>query len=312
MIEELKQELRDLATQVGRKKKIEAMLKSLRDEERGLLEHVEELKAVLSAEEADVERISKTTISSLLYSAIGRKEIMLDKEQREAYTAKLKYDAAACQLDDCRARIYSLSRERELLLDCERRFDEAQSKLTELLGEDSRYAEPICRFQRGLGEADSQIHELDEAIAAGKQVVPLLDSIESSLDRAEDWAGFDIFGGGLISDLEKHSHLDAAQADAELMQALMSRFRTELADVRINPELGAISIDGFLRFADFFFDGFFADLSVMQHIEDSIESVRNIHAQVCGALSKLESMRMVQVRDKAELERKMSEFLMNA
>ncbi len=310
--EELKKKLRELAAQVERKKKIEAMLECLRGEERELLEHTEELKAMLSAEEADVERLSKTTITSLLYSVLGRKDAMLDKEQREACAAKLKYDAAMGLLEDCRARIDALSRERELISDCEGRFKEVESKLVQLLGEDLRYAEPICRFQRGLGEADSKIHEIDEAIAAGKDVVRLLESIEDSLNRAEKWSCFDIFGGGIISDLEKHSHLDVAQADAELMQALMSRFRTELADVRINPELGTINIDGFLRFADFFFDGFFADLSVMQHIEESIESVSNLHAQVDGALSKLESMRKLRLGEKAELERKMSEYLTNA
>ena len=44
------------------------------------------------------------------------------------------------------------------------------------------------------------------------------------------------------------------------------RFKTELADVEITADL-QITVDGFLKFADFFFDGLFTDLSLI-HISD--------------------------------------------
>jgi hypothetical protein len=51
-----------------------------------------------------------------------------------------------------------------------------------------------------------------------------------------------------------------------------------------------VSIDGFLRFADYFFDGLFADWAVGDHISESQSSVENVKGQVRSALRKLESM----------------------
>ena len=42
-----------------------------------------------------------------------------------------------------------------------------------------------------------------------------LDSVLSSLESAEGWGTWDLLGGGLISDLAKHSHIDDAKVEAE-------------------------------------------------------------------------------------------------
>ena len=312
MIEQLKKKLRELAAQIERSKKIESMLESLYCDRKELTAKESELKSLLSKEQADALHLEKTTLTSLLYSVLGRRDVKLDKEQREAYAAKLKYDAASSLLEDCQNRIDSLVREKQTLSDCESRYEQVCGEMQEILGVDPRYSAELCGFQRGLGEIDSQLHELDEAMTAGNQVLRIIESIEENLDSAEECAKFDLLGFGLIADLEKHASLDAAQEYAEYLQALLSQFRTELADVNINPELGAISIDGFLRFADFFFDGFFADLSVIQHIDESIESVYEIRGQVEGAINKLETMKARRNNEKIELERKMTDFLMKA
>ena len=100
-----------------------------------------------------------------------------------------------------------------------------------------------------------------------------IDMIDEKLGRAQGWGTWDMLGGGLISDLAKHSNLDEAQAGAEYLQTLLSRFRTELADVRISAQTGQVNVEGFLRFADYFFDGLIADWTVLSRIHKSRESV---------------------------------------
>ena len=46
----------------------------------------------------------------------------------------------------------------------------------------------------------------------------------------------------------------------------------------------------FLHFADFFFDGIFADWAVMDHIENSQKQIRNVTRQVGEVLQTLEAM----------------------
>ena len=62
----------------------------------------------------------------------------------------------------------------------------------------------------------------------------------------------------------------------ERLQSQLRRFKTELADV---GGIGAdvrVNVDGFLRFADYFFDGIFVDFAVMDHISNSAEQVQAV------------------------------------
>ena len=60
----------------------------------------------------------------------------------------------------------------------------------------------------------------------------------------------------------KRQELDDAQEQIEQLQVELRRFKTELADVEIAADL-QVTVDSFLQFAAFFFDGLFADLSLI-------------------------------------------------
>lgn len=99
-----------------------------------------------------------------------------------------------------------------------------------------------------------------------------------------------MMGGDLIADLAKHDRLDQAQEMVEQLQVELRRFKTELTDVSIDAEM-QVKLDGFLRFADYFFDGLFADWAVMDHIENSQKQVSQTRQQVEEVLASLESRR---------------------
>ena len=83
----------------------------------------------------------------------------------------------------------------------------------------------------------NQKRELQEAISAGQIALECTDRILESLGSAEGWGTWDLFGGGIIADMAKHSHLDDAQAMVEELQTQLRRFKTELADVTISAEV---------------------------------------------------------------------------
>lgn len=309
MIEEMRAELARLSAQTERRNKVDAMLQSLKNEEADLNRIEQELKYALNKEEADVDRLQRTTATSVLYAFLGKKDLKLSKEQQEAYAAKMKYDAAVQQLDDCLLRITALKQERDTLCDCEKQYQRVFSQLKEQLRMDPAYADKLIALESQRGEMQSQLRELDEAIFAGNSVMRQIGSIEDSLDRAEGWGTWDLLGGGLISDMAKHSNLDEAQESAEQLQVLLSRFRTELADVHISSEMGSLNIDGFLRFADYFFDGLFSDWAVQSRIHDSQESVYQVKCQVENALSKLTALKSSQAAAHATIEQKLTELV---
>ncbi|MEG1684167.1 MAG: hypothetical protein RR295_10060 [Oscillospiraceae bacterium] len=312
MFNVLKRELAELSEKRNRRSKIESMLGSLCSEERDLSQKEYTLRISLSKENADVERLEKTTATSVFYSILGKKDERLEREQQEAYAAKLKYDAAVRQMDDCRTRIEALEQERRTLSDCERRYNQVFSEMETLLRDNPRYAQKLCALERQLGETNSQLREVAEAISAGNACMDQISRIESSLDSAEGWGAWDVFGGGLVADLAKHSHLDEAQSGAEYLQTLLSRFRTELADVKISASMGQVNVDGFLRFADYFFDGLIADWSVLSHIHDSQQSVTQVKGQLSSALSKLSSIKSALAAQKTKLEQEIEALVHSA
>lgn len=107
-----------------------------------------------------------------------------------------------------------------------------------------------------------------------------------SLSKAEDWGTWDLLGGGLLCDLAKHSDIDDAQTEAQQTQYLLRKFRTELVDVRIDSDL-RIEVGSFARFADFFFDGLFADWCMQSKIHDSQANVESVEKQVEDVIIRL-------------------------
>ena len=129
-----------------------------------------------------------------------------------------------------------------------------------------------------------------------------------SLDSAESWGTWDMLGGGLFTTMAKHGHIDDARAGIDHAQRALSRFRTELADVR-DMELPQVQIGEFATFADYFFDGFFMDWMVQSKIQDAQEGVSEVHVRLLNALRNLEQMDQELAGRQAGLESERKELL---
>lgn len=114
--------------------------------------------------------------------------------------------------------------------------------------------------------------EIREAIAAGERALGSLKSAEEKLGSARNWGFVDLFGGGLITDLIKHSKMNDAVSYMEVAKRDLQSFQKELKDVNVPMDL-RMEVGGFLSFADFFFDGLVADYLVQSKISDAREQV---------------------------------------
>ena len=118
-------------------------------------------------------------------------------------------------------------------------------------------------------------------------------------------------GGGIITHMAKHEHLDTAQDLISDFQSVLRRFKTELADVRISANM-QVSVDSFLRFADYFFDGLFADWAVGNKISNSISSVNHTKEQIGRTLEKLQEMEKTTESEIAKLHQKLDDLIVKA
>ena len=130
---------------------------------------------------------------------------------------------------------------------------------------------------------ETMAREVREARAAGIRALNSLRKAQDYLNSARGWGILDMLGGGMISSLIKHSKLSDAQRCIDQAQYDLDAFRRELADVN----LPYAEIDGFLTFADFFFDGFLADLMVQSRINDAREKLEDACRRVEDVLRQL-------------------------
>ena len=285
------EELHRLHQEQERKRQLERMTADLRAQRAQLAEKAAELERTKLAEQADVDRLEGRSLAAFFYGVIGKMDEKLTQERAEAYAARVKYDAAARELVSVEEDLARKEAELSRLEGCEARYEEMLRRKQEALkASGSPAAGEILRLEERLSGLESREKEIGEAICAGREALATADRILQSLDSADGWATWDLFGGGLIADIAKHDHLDSAQAAVEQLQVQLRRFRTELVDVGSIQADFHVSIDGFLRFADYFFDGLFADWAVMDQISQSQQQVGSTRSQIAQVLSQLDEM----------------------
>lgn len=297
-------ELQRLQHEIARKRQLDAVLDDLHGQRRELTERANALKAAKIKEQSDVDKLEGRSLAAFFYGVIGKMDEKLDKEREEAYAAAVKYDAAAKELTAVEHAIREKETELHPLRDCERLYQQLlHQKKNAIKATGGAVAEDILRTEERIAYLDEQAKELKEAQNAGRAALSVADEVLSSLGSADGWATWDLFGGGLISDIAKHGHLDDAQEAVERLQVQLRRFKSELADVSIQADM-QVNIDGFLRFADYFFDGLFADWAVKDRINQSDSQVRQTISQIQTVLGRLEGMaRSVEAeRNEAEAE----------
>ena len=130
--------------------------------------------------------------------------------------------------------------------------------------------------------------EIYEAITAGERALSSLYAAQDKLKSARGWGVIDLFGGGLITDMVKHSKMSDASRYMEDAKFHLKAFQKELKDVNLSLDLRR-EVGGFLSFADFFFDGLVADYLVQSKIATAREQVDDAITMVKNILTSLRS-----------------------
>ena len=295
--------LKELWQQVAEKKSCEAKQRELTSQRNTLADRLKKLEKSKLAEQADVDRLEGHSLAAFFYQVIGKMDEKLDKERQEAYAARVKYDAALHDLSSVDADLEQIKNRLAQLSDCERRYQAALSEKIKTIKVSAHpAAQQVAESESCIAALKVQKRELLEAINAGKTALHTVNEVLETLDNAEGWSTWDVMGGGLGVDLAKYEELDNAQEQIEQLQVELRRFKTELADVEITADL-QITVDGFLEFADFFFDGLFTDWAVLDHINQAQSRVENTKDQIKRVLALLKKMNEdvdVQIADEKE------------
>lgn len=306
------EQLKTLQEKIARFHQLSSVLQELQRQRADLAEQVCRLEAIKLDEQADVDRLEGRSLTAFFYNVIGKMDEQLSKERQEAYAARVKYDAAARELEAVNDDIRRCEGEFRELHDCERQYKAVlQAKAAALKEAGGANVEELLGLEERFAFLESQKKELCEAISAGNAAQSTASSVLSSLDSAEGWGTWDMLGGGVLADIAKHSHLDEAQSAIEMLQSQLRRFKTELADISIQADL-QVSVDGFLRFADFFFDNLFTDWAVMEQISQSQNQVKNTIHQIECVLDRLNAMSDTVAQEQTQVKETLDKLILGA
>ena len=305
-------QLSELQEKIARYHKLAVTLKELRSQRDDFAKRVRELDTIREDEQADVDRLESRSLVALFYSITGKRDELLTKERQEAYTAAVKHEAAVKELRDIEEDIQRFAQEYRELRGCETAYKEVlYEKRMALKAAGGEHVEEILQLEEHCAVLRGHKKELSEAISAGNSARSTADSILQSLNSAKNWGTYDALGGGLVADIAKHNHLNAAQTSVEQLQSQLRRFRTELADVKVRADM-QVNVDGFLRFADYFFDGLAADLTVLNKISRSQSEVQSTKSRIDSILSRLRSMLRTVDWELEKEKKKLDELVLNA
>lgn len=294
-------QLCELQNQVLKQKHIKAQLGDLREQRESLKKKVEELKEERQLELEDVERLERNSLSSFFYKLTGKKAEKLDRERKEAYAAAVKYDAAVRELEAVDRYMKKSEMELAELTGCEERYQDClkeKEKFLKLSGSDA--AKHILGLEQKIEYTRHREREIKEAIQAGKKALATAERIAEFLNSAKGWSTWDMLGGGVLADFGKYKELDQVQELVEELQRELHGLKAELADAAIQPDI-QVKIDGFLRFADYFFDGIFTDLAAREQIQLSMEQAQKTAGQLQSVLARLEVTQSMLEKEREQL-----------
>lgn len=237
---------------------------------------------IAKKENKDVEKLQHASLSSILAWFAKDKEERLMKEEQEALRATV-------YLKQLQEEQLVLQRELEKAIEEINQEDALYEVLTRLLKEEacnSPYGEKAAELYDALEKEQLLEKELQEAISSSYVVTDALKNAIEELQSASSWGIMDLAGGGILTSLAKHSHVDSAQKKIEEIKQSMRRFEKELSDVS-NLEIPNIDIDNWLSFSDIFLDHFIFDIMSQSKINDSKHKLDDILSQITALQDQL-------------------------
>lgn len=133
------------------------------------------------------------------------------------------------------------------------------------------------------------LKEINDAQKIVEELFPLLDEAEQRFKSARNWGFLDIFGGGFIVDLIKHSKLGSAADTMNKIQYLLECLQRELSEISIPTDF-TMNLGGIATFADFVFDGILVDVYMQSKIMSSLKQVQELHERLKIVHSKLREL----------------------
>lgn len=255
---------------------LEGRLNNLQEKSAEAEENLNRLKSKYQKEMRDVEKLHEKSFTVSLLQVIGRYEGKLTKESQEQLAAKMEYDKANSRVDELKADLYEISDRIRVLKEDQRQYEiELNNRREDIKRSISNVNhERYVDLDRQIGLLLKQTVEVDEAARAASRVFSTAQRALDSLDSAEGWATYDVWGGrGILSHAAKYGAVDDAEAAMNILDDQLKDLQKELSDIHLQESFHHNEIDSTTRAVDFWFDNIFTDMNVRSMIRENRESL---------------------------------------
>ena len=136
---------------------------------------------------------------------------------------------------------------------------------------------------------ENNLQQVNRSLDLIGQLLPLVNQAENEFKSARNWGFADMFlngSGGLISGLIKHLKLNSAKNNMEHILFLMQQLQHELQSIVV-PADYRMNLNGFVSFADFFWDGAIVDVYMQYKIMSSLKQVQDLKEKLLTLQEKL-------------------------
>ena len=297
MLRELNEQLVQVQEQVAARSRLRQALDAAQDRLQQARTRSDELDLQLGKEDLDVRDLEGLSLTGLFYTLLGTKEQRLDVDRQELLAAQLRYEQARAEIDLLEAEVSTL--EQQLT-----QFDDLDARSEQILAEKERIivaanneqTQTLFCLSSELATGQNMLREVDEALAAAREVLQSLGNVGDSLRSAGNWGVVDMLGGGMLTTMIKHGHIDDAHKTISHVQHLLRRLHRELDDIHLaSGDLGDMS--EFETFADYFFDDLITDWIVQSRINRSAAHIQAVTQRVHVLSGKLEQKRIALQRE---------------
>lgn len=230
---DLQATMEDLRRQMEEKRELQYQMRSLRERRSTLFAEVSRLDNIRLKEQADVTRLEKPGVVSLLHRVTGKLEEKREQEQQEADAAAAAHGAALREMQEIDGQIDRILNRLEDLRDVEYRYSKAeQTHKNALKAAGGSLAKEIEDLERALGTVKSQ-QEANRRILG--QIEMCLSSVAEVLSQnqtSEMFSAADTLGGGILVTALKQEQWDDEDAAIQHLQQRLQTLRELLPQQR--------------------------------------------------------------------------------
>lgn len=309
-LQEINEQYLFLEEKVNQKDFLSRKLEEARKRQEVVMRNSANLKRQLKKEQADVDKLNKTNISSIFASITGKKGEKLEKEQRELIEAKLAYEQGVQEQSELMEEINTLKNDINNLEQYEKDYTRLRKDKLALLQEvDPRLKDKIAQTESDLNYSKSQLLELRQANNIGKAAIGDMNAAEKELELARKHAKKDVHADGSYHDEKKMEYMDIASMYITYAKAKVERFNKELYDVHVEGTKSKIELAEMDTLFDRWFDNYWANKDTLRSIESSIESIWRLRKEVQMILDELTQLKHEHTKIVKDKEKEIEDIL---